>query len=200
KRLAVSGADNFADAKDMEWMAVASNVNATKESGERNHAGNPGGKSLWWRGTAIEDGCFAFDTHGSDFDTLLSVYTGSNVAALTKIAENDNDWNDGTSGVTFYVEKGKTYYFVVDGNEGASGNILLNWRLAYPPTNDNFANATALDEKQRVPIQMLQKKPANRSPKMRKISAENRSGGNGRPRRPEPAMPLIPEAAILTRL
>jgi hypothetical protein len=144
QRLAASGADNFADAKDMQWMAIASNVNATKETGEPNHAGNTGGKSLWWKGTAIEDGWFAFDTHGSDFDTLLSVYTGSDVAALTKIAENDNDMNDGTSGMTFHVENGKTYYFAVDGNEGASGNIILKWRFAYPPANDNFANATAL--------------------------------------------------------
>ncbi len=145
KRLTASGSDNFADASELQWMAIASNVTATKETGEPNHAGNSGGKSLWWKGTAIEDGWFAFDTHGSDFDTLLSVYTGSAVAALTKIGENDNDRNDGTSGMAFHVEKGKTYYFAVDGNDGASGNILLNWRLAYPPANDNFANAIALD-------------------------------------------------------
>ena len=29
--------------------AVGNNVGMSKEPGEPNHAGNPGGKSMWWR-------------------------------------------------------------------------------------------------------------------------------------------------------
>ncbi len=147
RRLTPTGKDNFADAEPLSEtsrMTVALNASATKETDEPQHAGNSGEKSLWWKGTAPEDGYFAFDTHGSDFDTLLAVYTGESVNALTKIADNDDDRNDGTSHITFPVKKENTYYFVVDGNNGASGNIILNWRAAFPPENDNFANAATL--------------------------------------------------------
>ncbi|OQX27173.1 MAG: hypothetical protein BWK80_06680 [Desulfobacteraceae bacterium IS3] len=147
RRLTPAGKDNFAEAEELpktSRMTVDLNVSATKETGEPNHAGNSGGKSLWWKATAPYDSYFAFDTHGSDFDTLLSVYTGTGVGALTKVAESDDDRNDGTSGMTFHAEEGKTYYFVVDGHDGASGNIILNWREAHPPENDNFAKAETL--------------------------------------------------------
>ena len=54
------------------------NRGATKETGEPNHAytagaWNAGGKSVWWRWTAPFTGWIAFDTFGSDFDTMLGV-------------------------------------------------------------------------------------------------------------------------------
>jgi hypothetical protein len=108
----------------------ANNVNGTKEAGEPNHAGVVGGKSIWWSWTAATDGVAAFTTHGSSFDTLLAVYTGTAVTGLTEIAANNNDGSTGlTSGVLFTARAGTTYRVAVDGSYGASGQIKLNWSL-----------------------------------------------------------------------
>src|SRR3954452_20085540 len=45
------------------------NVDATKEAGDRSHAGNSGGGSVWYKWTAPANGNASFDTIGSGFDT-----------------------------------------------------------------------------------------------------------------------------------
>ena len=81
--------DNFAGATLITGSSASvsgTNVNATKETGEPNHAGNAGGKSVWWTWTAPASGNVVIDTIGSTFDTLLGVYTGTAVNALTQVA------------------------------------------------------------------------------------------------------------------
>ncbi|WP_144400062.1 S8 family serine peptidase [Geobacter pickeringii] len=112
-------------------QATGSNYNATKETGEPNHAGNPGGASVWWSWNAPITGRATINTHGSSFDTLLAVYTGSSVGSLTTIAANDNDGTPGgTSSVSFIAQAGTTYRIAVDGAGGATGTINLAWNLA----------------------------------------------------------------------
>lgn len=119
------------------------NYNATKESPEANHAGNPGGRSVWYRFYSSLPGVYRFDTSGSSFDTLLAVYR--NPWDATSIASNDNIGTSATSQLTFTVEESATYYIAVDGRGGAMGTIRLNWvLLADPPPNDNFAAAIAI--------------------------------------------------------
>ena len=60
---------------------IGTNVGATKQAGEPNHAGNTGGKSVWYTWTAPTTGTATIDTLGSSFDTLLAIYTGSSVDA-----------------------------------------------------------------------------------------------------------------------
>ncbi len=138
--------DNFADAAvitGVSGQAAASNVGATKEPGEPDHAGCSGGNSVWWTWTAPETGYFSFDTHGSSFDTLLGVYAGSDIENLTVVADSDDDGSgNGNSGLMFQAESGVRYYIAVDG--WSSGDIVLNWRPAEPPENDNFADAITL--------------------------------------------------------
>jgi hypothetical protein len=69
-----------------------------------------------------------FDTFGSSFDTLLAIYSGNSVAALTTVASN-NDLDNVTkqSRVSFTPVAGTTYYIAVDGFGGASGNFVLSW-------------------------------------------------------------------------
>src|SRR5204862_6404986 len=69
--------DNFTNSWVLDGLtnkATGSNQDATKEPGERDHAGNPGGASVWWRWTAPTNGTVILDTIGSSFDTLLGVY------------------------------------------------------------------------------------------------------------------------------
>ncbi len=122
----------------------ASNVGATKESWETyNHAGNAGGASVWFRWVAASNALVQFSTLGSKFDTLLAVYTWPGSGPLIPTASNDNNW-DKTSFVSFDAVAGTTYYVAVDGYDGSSGDIVLNWGLvssAPParPVNDDFA-------------------------------------------------------------
>jgi hypothetical protein len=125
--------DNFANAQVISGNSgtvTGSNVGATKEPGEPNHAGNAGGASVWYRWTPSTSGSATIDTIGSNFDTLLAVYIGSAVNSLTLIASND-DIGGGNlqSRVTFSATAGTTYSIAVDGYGGATGNITLNWSL-----------------------------------------------------------------------
>ena len=125
-------------------QAGGTNVGATKETGEPDHAGNTGGTSIWWQWTAPVSGQVTLDTHGSDFDTLLAVYTGTAVGNLTAIAANDNDGStNGNSGLLFQAQAGIQYYIVVDGRNGASGNVVLNWSINTAATADLSVAMTA---------------------------------------------------------
>ncbi len=111
------------------------NTNATKQSGEPLHAGDTGGRSVWWRWTAPSTGTATLNTQGSIFDTTLGVYTGANVNALSTIASND-DVTPGRvqySAVTFNSTAATTYFFAIDGFDADSGAISLN--LAFTATS-----------------------------------------------------------------
>ncbi len=53
-----------------------SNRLATIEAGEPLHDGLKGGKSIWFTWRPTFTGTVSLTTQGSDFDTLLSIYTG----------------------------------------------------------------------------------------------------------------------------
>jgi len=104
---------------------------ATKETGEPSHAGNSGGHSIWYCWTAPDSGSVAFDTIGSNFDTLLAAYTGDTVNSLTATASNDNiSGSNPQSRITFSVVATTMYHIAIDGRNGASGNTTLTWNLA----------------------------------------------------------------------
>jgi PASTA domain len=117
------------------------NVDATKEPGEPNHAGKPGGKSIWYAWTAPAAGETTLSTCSSDVDTLLAVYTGSAVNSLVEVESDDNGCDD-QSVLSFQASAGKVYRIAVDGAGGDSGPIELELNLA--PPNDDFAAAVAL--------------------------------------------------------
>ena len=64
------------------------NCGATFEPLEPTHAAT-GNSSVWWTWTAPRSGPVSIDTFGSNFDTLLGIYTGASVSALTLIGSND---------------------------------------------------------------------------------------------------------------
>jgi hypothetical protein len=157
-RTAAPGNDLFANAQALSGgsgTVSGSNVDATKESGEPALAGNSGGASVWYSFTAPASGAVSVKTAGSSFDTLLGVYTGSSVSALSLVASNDDVSNNNrSSAVSFTASAGTTYRITVDGYRGpqsgqAAGSITLTWSGpgAPPPAgpaNDLFANAQAL--------------------------------------------------------
>jgi subtilisin family serine protease len=145
--------DDFADAATISGTAATvtgSNLGATRETDEPDHGGNSGGSSVWWRWTAPQSGIAVVDTFGSNFDTLLGVYTGPNVATLATIAGNDDAaGSDGLqSRASFPVSAGTVYFIAVDGYAGSAGAITLNLALTtgspVNPDNDDFADAAVL--------------------------------------------------------
>jgi hypothetical protein len=122
------------------WLTTT-NAEATKETGEPNHAGNPGGASVWFSWTAPRNGLLFLDTCDSNFDTLLAVYTGSDVGALTERASNDDECEE-RSALAVDVSGGTQYRIAVDGFDGATGSVVLVFAMA--PTNDDFSGAQQL--------------------------------------------------------
>lgn len=128
------GNDAFANRATLSGSAgTSSGVTqlSSHEVGEPDHAGNAsGGHSVWWRWTAPASGQFSLDTHGSGFDTLLAVYTGTSVTALTPVASNDNNGaSDGASGLLFQAVAGKEYAITIDGVASSVGTAIVNWAL-----------------------------------------------------------------------
>ena len=122
---------------------LGSNVGATGEAGEPEHAG--GGiptNSVWWQWTALEDGFVFLDTVGSDFNTTLAVYTGDLAEGLVLQAENDDiapadqfpDNPELESRVSFDAVAGTTYFIAVDGFQNLTGHVVLN--SSVPPLNN----------------------------------------------------------------
>ena len=89
---------------------VGNNLTATKEVGEPAHAGNTADDRSGSRWTAPEDGVFVFDTFRSSFDTLLAVYTGSDVDALTEVASNDDAPGLDRRGASWSFPRPRTWF------------------------------------------------------------------------------------------
>lgn len=119
--------------------ATIATAGATKQHSEPDHAGNPGGHSVWWTWIPTASGKVQIDTAGSNFATLLAVYTGGTLKAL-KPVPGGSDGNDPTGGaftrkVVFDVKGGVAYRIAVDGYNGATGTAILrvNYSTTPPP-------------------------------------------------------------------
>ena len=125
--LAMSPAnDNFASAAPIGIGSfTGSNIGATAEENEPISAGTSAPiNSVWWVWTADRSETVEFNTFGSNFDTLLAVYTGSSLDSLQLVTSNDD--KDGLqSQVLFDAVAGTTYYIAIDGSLNQTGSIVL---------------------------------------------------------------------------
>jgi hypothetical protein len=125
--------DDFVDAAVISGSSGTTNgytVEASKEPYERAHAGDVGGHSVWYRWMPPVDGPVDFNTLGSDFSTVLAIYTGDSVTNITPITANIADVGGVmTSRVDFEAVAGTTYQIAVDGARGDAGNLVLNWNM-----------------------------------------------------------------------
>lgn len=136
--------DQFEDAENLvdfftgqPYTSVAgvggSNVGATKQPGEPDHAGNAGGASVWFKWMAPLTGSVQMTTCQAAFPTLLAAYTGSSVSTLTSVASGSgvmsggclND-GGGAGEIGFNIDAGTTYFIAVDGRDGATGSFGLS--------------------------------------------------------------------------
>jgi subtilisin family serine protease/subtilisin-like proprotein convertase family protein len=122
--------DNFAAAEIISQQATqlnGTNVGATAETGEPAHVGTTAASvSVWWKWTPAQSMSATVTTIGSNFDTYLAVYTGSQLGNLVRVASNDDSGGGLQSSVTFNATGGTSYFIAVDGYRGATGNIVLH--------------------------------------------------------------------------
>jgi len=130
--------DNFAAAQVISGCSGSvngTNVSATKETGEPDHASNGGTRSVWYQWVAPATSSVTFTTAGSSYDTVLGVYTGTAVNSLTTIDTNDDVVSGNTSSsVTFNATGGVVYKIAVAGfnNQNGGGDVgqfKLNWNV-----------------------------------------------------------------------
>jgi hypothetical protein len=120
---------------------TATNLHATRETGEPVHAANAAGHSVWWRWQAISNGIVTVTTKGSDCDTVLAAYSGTNFGSLNLLAANDDAGlgAEAFSQVSLTADAGASYYFAVDGAPSqkgipSSGMVQLRVLAASPPS------------------------------------------------------------------
>ena len=140
--------DNFVDREPISLtngvLTVFSGTssNATKEPNEPDHAGRVGGRSVWYTWQAPASGTVELSTHGSTFDTLLAVYTGTSLTNLVEVASNDDEESNDpgastnrffASAVRFNAVAGTAYQIALDGFNGAGGSYLLSGLFIQTP-------------------------------------------------------------------
>lgn len=126
--------DDFAEARtvpdDLYITLFAWHVGSTGEQGEVAASCGTGDNSIWYQYTPSVSQRVAFDTFESAYNTVLSVWTGSD-HPLTEIGCN-NDYDNGPhptvaqSYVEVDVDAGTTYYIRVAGESNAEGALFLS--------------------------------------------------------------------------
>jgi hypothetical protein len=110
--------DALADAQKVkighEYGGVA--TEATAELGEPEHGPLGSFHSVWFRFRAPRSGPLTIDTGGSEFDTVLAVYTGRDASHL-RLVKKDDDGSpsrDLGSTVRFKTKRGRVYRIAID--------------------------------------------------------------------------------------
>lgn len=93
--------------------------------------------SVWWTWECPASGMYGFDTIGSDFNTVLGIFTGESLSGLQRVVYGFNiTYFDNTytnqSYVTLNAVGGQKYQMAVAGAPRSAdwqGNITLNWYL-----------------------------------------------------------------------
>jgi hypothetical protein len=138
--------DDFANATVLASLP-ASVSESTVEAGweDSEPASSCGGgfmsNTVWFAYMPPANGLLVADTVGSDFDTMIAVYTGSWLS-LVEVDCNDDSYGP-QSQLVFEVSAGVTYWVQVGGFSD-SGSLVLNLDEVVVPANDDFADATVL--------------------------------------------------------
>lgn len=101
-----------------------------------------GSASVWYKFTAPTGGIVNIDTHGSDYDTILGIWTGTRGALQNIACHDDTSASDRTSQVTAALTNGTTYYIEVVDYRGAGASSSAKPNTA-PPVQANVASDAA---------------------------------------------------------
>ena len=105
------------------------------------------GATVWYNHTPTSNVTLRADTVGSNFDTVIAVFTGPatspSFGSLSLVGCNDDALGSNQSEVLFAATAGTAYYFQVGGVAAATGSLTFNLAVSAvtPPANDNFVSA-----------------------------------------------------------
>ena len=139
--------DDFADAVPLVGLAAefaGNTAAATQEPCEPVHDDNYYDPSVWFTWTAPASGGVTIDTTGSDFPTVLGIYTGDALCSLSRVAVERVTGAGVPAKRIFRAVAGITYRIAVDGAGGRMGNYKLSLKHTSPPANDLLASAQEL--------------------------------------------------------
>jgi hypothetical protein len=145
--LAQPANDDFATATVIGSLPFSTTEDTTQATWDPSDpSGCSSNGSVWFAFTPPSDMTIQADTFGSDYDTVLSAWTGTQ-SALSLVACND-DFSGVQSRIVYQATGGTTYYFMVafccgSGQNGGS-NLHFSINQLLPPGNDDFANATPI--------------------------------------------------------
>jgi hypothetical protein len=138
-KLSWTGNDDFAAAETLPGPVGAFQAagvhteGASAEPGEPSHAGSAASHSVWYRWVAPSTGIAEFAAVQGNYDSVISVYQGNAVNALTLVAENDDQQPGNVRArVLFAATAGQEYKVAVDGAGGAQGNDVVRYSLTVP--------------------------------------------------------------------
>ncbi|MBI1817423.1 MAG: DUF4215 domain-containing protein [Deltaproteobacteria bacterium] len=129
----------FSDTIDtVDATAVASDPEQSCAPGQNSN-------SVWYSFIASADGTIVVNTDGSDYDTVLTAYSGG-CGALTELTCDDDDGADPfTSVAALEVLAGQTILFeVTQFGDPGGGTVVFNSYFVAPATNDTCAAATLI--------------------------------------------------------
>ncbi len=143
--------DDFADAiviTSLPFTDSAKIVESATELGEPSPSCAFGSiaNSVWFSFTPCEDMLLAANTTGSEFDTVLAVWTEQGVFGLGEVACVSVFSFPPGSSLGFEAIAGQTYYFQVAGAsfDTQAGKVAFNLDVGFPPANDDLAGATVI--------------------------------------------------------
>jgi hypothetical protein len=127
--------DDFGSAMIISALPFTDNADttgATSASDDPAACGNNG--SVWYAFTPSQDEAITASTFGSNYDTVLSAYTGAR-GALTLVACNDDSSGTVQSQVSFGATAGTTYFFMISQccGSGGSGGGQHAFNVSAPP-------------------------------------------------------------------
>jgi outer membrane protein assembly factor BamB/subtilisin family serine protease len=124
--------DDFANATVLpgkeSTQITGTSTHASLQADEPRILNVNGGSSVWYRWTAPRSGRFHVASFSTTFDTILGVYTGSSVNALTLVASNDDTGVDGVNAdslCAFQATAGTVYSFKVDNKDPLRGGDFI---------------------------------------------------------------------------
>lgn len=139
--------DNFEQAVPLSQppsTATGTVAEATRQPNEPRHADTPSPQTVWYSFAPSANQRVALSTCGVDFDSVLAVYTGTEVGGLRAVTSNDDSCGVG-SRVSFSANAGETYRIAVASlgplEAPSTGSFELKVEIATRPPNDAFADA-----------------------------------------------------------
>jgi hypothetical protein len=103
-------------------------------------------RNVWYKYSSLGINVLSLNTAGSDYDTALSVWTGTSLGALTQVGCNDNAGTLTTSALTVTTTPGATYFIRVSSKGGSLTHLKFNASIAStaggPPLRNYFTTVT----------------------------------------------------------